>query len=70
MSQMKAELAEVGAKIDQLAEAQRRSLAEKLDSMTKAELQALADERAIAGVDQANQTKDEMVATIRQALLA
>jgi hypothetical protein len=37
--------------------------------MTKAELQALADERAIAGVDQARQTKDEMVATIRQALL-
>jgi hypothetical protein len=66
---MKADLDEVGAKIDQLAEVQRRSLAEKLDSMTKAELQALADERAIAGVDQSGQTKDEMVATIRQVLL-
>ncbi|HEY3241184.1 MAG TPA: hypothetical protein VGL92_16595 [Acidimicrobiia bacterium] len=69
MSQVKADLAEVGAKIDQLAEAQRRALVDKLDAMTKAELQALADERAIAGVDQASQTKDEMVATIRQALL-
>lgn len=66
---MQADLTEVGAKIDQLAEAQRRSPVEKLGSMTKAELQALADERAIAGVDQNRQTKDEMVATIRQALL-
>ncbi len=69
MAQAKADLAEVGAKIDQLAEAQRRSLAERLDSMTETELQALADERAIPGVDQASQTRDEMVATIRQALL-
>jgi hypothetical protein len=66
---VKADLAEVGAKIDQLAEAQRRALADQLDSMTKAELQALADQRAIAGVDQTGQTKDEMVATMRQALL-
>jgi hypothetical protein len=38
--------------------------------MTKADLQALAEERSIAGVDQESQTKDEMVATIRAALLA
>lgn len=66
---MKAELADVGAKIDLLAEAQRQALADSLDSMTEAELQALADERSIAGVDQAGQGKDEMVAIIRAALL-
>ncbi len=66
---MKAELAEVDARINQLAEAHRRALAERLDTMTVEELQALADERSIAGVDQASQTRDEMVATIRVALL-
>ena len=38
--------------------------------MTKAELQELAADRSIAGVDQESQTKDEMVATIRAALLS
>ena len=65
---MKADLAAVGAKIDQLAEAQRRSIVETLDSMTEAELQALADQLSVAGVDQARQTRDEMVAAIRRAL--
>lgn len=65
---MKADLADVGAKIDQLAEAQRRALVENLESMTEGELQALADGQAIAGVDQVRQTKDEMVAIIRRAL--
>ncbi len=37
--------------------------------MTKPELQALADERSIAGVDEAAQTRDEMLAVIRAALL-
>jgi len=65
---MKADLAAVGAKIDQLAEAQRRSIVETLDSMTEAELQALAGQLSVAGVDQARQTRDEMVAAIRRAL--
>lgn len=69
MAQAKADLAEIGAKVDQLAEAQRHSLIDRVDSMTKAELQALADDRAITGVDQTAQTRDEMVAVIRQALL-
>ena len=69
LDQTKAELAEIDAKIDKLAAAHRRSLAEKLDSMTKAELQELAADRSIAGVDPESQTKDEMVATIRAALL-
>lgn len=65
---MKTDLADVAAKVDQLAEAQRRALAGKLESMTEGELQALADGQAIAGVDQTRQTKDEMVAVIRRAL--
>ncbi|MGH8992523.1 MAG: hypothetical protein ACRDZ7_13535 [Acidimicrobiia bacterium] len=65
---MKAELAEVGDKIDQLAERQRQALVEQLDTMTEAELEALAVERSITGVDQATQTRDEMVAVIRAAL--
>ena len=66
---MTADLADAGAKIDQPAEAQRRALVERLDSMTEAELQALAGERDIAGVDQSTQTRDQMVAVIRAALL-
>ena len=66
---MKADLADAGAKIDQLAEEQRRALVEQLDTMTEAELQALAGERDIAGVDQSTQTRDEMAAVIRAALL-
>jgi hypothetical protein len=66
---MKAHLADAGAKIDQLAEEQRRALVEQLDTMTEAELQALAGERDIAGVDQSTQTRDEMAAVIRAALL-
>lgn len=36
-----------------------------LDGMTKADLQAYADRLGIEGVDQSSQTKDEMLATIR-----
>lgn len=36
--------------------------------MTKAELQAYADEADIADVDQYRQTKDEMIAAIRAEL--
>ncbi|MGH9038666.1 MAG: hypothetical protein ACRDZ3_00370 [Acidimicrobiia bacterium] len=61
-------LREAGAKIDALVEAQHRARREKLASMTKPELQALADEQGIAGVDQRSQTEDEMVAVITQAL--
>ena len=35
--------------------------------MTKAELQAYAEARGIAGVDQHKQTKDEMIESIRRA---
>jgi hypothetical protein len=36
-----------------------------LTGMTKAELQAYADQNGISGVDQSNQTKDEMLAAIQ-----
>ena len=66
---MKADLADAGAKIDQLAEVQRRALVEGLETMTEGELQELAEAQSIAGVDQATQTRDEMAAVIRAALL-
>lgn len=65
---MQAGLAEVNAKIDALMEAQRQALVDKLPSMTKPELQALADEHGITGVDEHHQNEDEMAALIRQAL--
>lgn len=67
---MQAGLAEVNAKIDALMEAQRRALVEKLPSMTKPELQALADEHGIPGVDERHQSEDQMVAVIRHTLEA
>lgn len=55
-------------KLDALVAARGETTASAdLEAMTKAELQALADERGIEGVDQARQTKEEMVALLRQA---
>jgi hypothetical protein len=57
----------LGSKIDELAKAQFLSGGDDLPVMTKAELQAYAEARGIAGVDQHDQTKDEMIEAIRRA---
>jgi hypothetical protein len=40
---------------------------EALEGMTKEQLQTYADQRGISGVSQSSQTKDEMLAAIREA---
>lgn len=56
----------MGKKLEALAAARREAqTSEDLESMTKAELQALADEQGVEGVDQASQTKAEMIALLR-----
>jgi len=54
--------------VNRLSRLQRRAISEDLETMTKAELQAYADEAEIADVDQYHQTKDEMIGAIRAEL--
>jgi hypothetical protein len=49
------------------AETTQSSDTANLDGMTKAELQDYANQRGISGVDQASQTKEEMLTAIRGA---
>jgi hypothetical protein len=64
-----ASITELSATVDRLVRPQRKTIVTDLESKTKAELQELADERGMTGVDQTSQTKDEMVAKVRQRLL-
>ncbi len=63
---LRSALSDLTAKVDQLVRSQRKTLNEEIDSMTKSELQAYAEEQEIAGVDQNGQTRDEMLVTIRR----
>ena len=65
LSGLEAKLKELRTGVNRLSRVQRRAISEDLESMTKAELQAYADEAEIADVDHDRQTKDEMIQTIR-----
>jgi len=68
LSDLEAELKKLRTGVNRLSRLQRRAISADLDAMTKAELQAYADEADIADVDQDRQTKDEMLETIRAEL--
>jgi hemerythrin superfamily protein len=68
LSDLEAEVRNLRNGVNRLSRVQRRAISADLDSMTKAELQAYADEADIAEVDQDRQTKDEMLETIRAEL--
>lgn len=70
LSGLEAELKKLRTGVNRLSRVQRRAISEDLEGMTKAELQAYADEAEIADVDQYRQTKDEMIGTIRAELNA
>jgi pyruvate-formate lyase len=60
---LRASLDELTARIDELTRLQNES---DLESMTKGELQELADKRGMNDVNQNSQTKDEMIAALRK----
>ena len=60
---LRASLNDLSARIDELARTQKQA---DLESMTKVELQELADKRKIDNVNQNTQTKDEMIAAVRR----
>ena len=68
LSAVEATLKQLRTGVNRLSRVQRQAISEDLESMTKAELQAYADEVEIADVDQYRQTKDEMIQTIRAEL--
>lgn len=66
---LKAAIAALDARLDRLAcPATASAPGRDVDSMTKAELQALADEHGIEGVDRTRQTRDQMLRIIRRAV--
>lgn len=66
---LKAAIAALDAQLDQLPfPATGTAPGRDEDSMTKAELQALADEHGIGGVDRTRQTRDQMLRLIRPAV--
>lgn len=67
---LQASIAELSSTVDRLVKTQRKTIISDIEAKTKAELQDLADERKLDGVDQNTQTKDEMVAAVRRQLLS
>jgi hemerythrin superfamily protein len=70
ISNLKLEMKKLRTGVNRLSRMQRRAISEDLETMTKADLQAYADELEIADVDHYRQTKDEMVQAIRTELSA
>ena len=68
LSEIEAAVRKLKNGVNRLSRLQRRAITEDLETMTKAELQAYADEAEIADVDQNRQTKDEMIGAIRAEL--
>ena len=65
---LKAAIAALDAHLDQLASPTTGTAPGRdVESMTKAELQAFADEHGIDGVDRTRQTRDQMLRLIRPA---
>jgi hemerythrin superfamily protein len=64
MSNLETTLKQLRTGLNRLSRVQRRAISEDLEGMTKAELQAYAEEVEI-DVDQYRQTKDEMIQAIR-----
>ena len=68
LSSLETTLKQLRTGVNRLSRVQRQAISEDLESMTKAELQAYADEVELADVDQYHQTKDEMIQAIRTEL--
>lgn len=68
LSEIEAAVRKLKNGVNRLSRLQRRAITEDLETMTKAELQAYADEAEIADVDQNRQTKDDMIGAIRAEL--
>ena len=68
LSEIEAAVRKLKNGVNRLSRLQRHAISEDLETMTKAELQAYADEAQIADVDQDRQTKDEMIGAIRAEL--
>ena len=66
MAALQGELVTLSARIDELARIQKRASEAELESMTKVELQELAQKRGFDDVNQNTQTKDEMISAIRR----
>jgi hypothetical protein len=68
ISDVEATIRDLKSSVNRLSRRKIQAVVDELESMTKAELQAYAEETDIADVDESRQTKEEMIQTIRRGI--